>query len=200
MAFLKQQQFTTLTATELALFMKNQLKIPQKSVVITFDDGFKNTYHEAYPILKKYNFTAINFLITSYITEKDSKFEPASMQYLSVSDLQKGCDVFDYQLHTYNLHHKNKKDQSFLVSKPKKDVIHDLRISINNLNKTYPLFAYPYGEYNEDVIHILKSLNITMAFTVEKESAQPNISLYKIPRNVVLPNLTLNEFKELLNL
>lgn len=200
MAFLKQQQFTTLTATELALFMKNKLEIPQNSVVITFDDGFKNTYYEAYPILKKYNFTAINFLITGYITEKDSKFEPAGTQYLSLSDIQKGCDIFDYQLHTYNFHHKNKKDQSFLVSKPKQDIIRDLRISLHNLNKEQPLFAYPYGEYNKSAIDILKTLNITMAFTVEKDNARPSISLYKIPRNVVLPNLTLDEFKKLINL
>ena len=82
MKLLKNNNYVTLTAAEFKLFMENKIKIPTKSILITFDDGFKNNYYEAYPILKKYNFTALNFMITSHITKKDSKYDGSKQSIL----------------------------------------------------------------------------------------------------------------------
>ena len=166
MKILNENKYTTLTAAEFKLFMENKIKVPTKSIVITFDDGFKNNYYEAYPILKKYNFTALNFIITSHITEKNSKYDGSENQYLSLSDIENSCDVFDFQSHTYDFHQRTEDQKAYLLSKEKEEIKENIQTSLVNLNKDHYLFSYPYGEYSSSAIEILKSLDIEMAFSV----------------------------------
>ena len=56
---------------EMVDLIVNKKRIPHKTVSITFDDGYKNNYLCAYPILKKYNFPATIFIITSVVGEDE---------------------------------------------------------------------------------------------------------------------------------
>jgi len=55
-------------------YIRGKIKFPDNSVVITFDDGFKNNFTSAYPILKKYNIPATIFITTSMV-DKDNQYE-----------------------------------------------------------------------------------------------------------------------------
>ncbi|MGM0902160.1 MAG: polysaccharide deacetylase family protein [Bacillota bacterium] len=200
MALLKKHDYVTLTAAEFNLFMESKVDIPKNSILLTFDDGFKNNYHEAYPILKKYNFTALNFVITGNITEKDTKYDPIGKQYLSVSDIKQGCDVFDFESHTYNFHHRDEDGKANLVAKNKEAIKEDIKISLGNLNDGYPLFSYPYGEYDAEAIEAIKESNIHSAFTVKYDDVRPGMNLYEIPRKTVFPDDTIEDFMEKINL
>jgi len=59
MKFLSDNNYKTLSSEEFFLFKKGELKLPKKSVFITFDDGWRDNFIYAYPILKKYNLKAI---------------------------------------------------------------------------------------------------------------------------------------------
>ena len=194
MAFLANHNYTSLTAEEFYLFMQNKMTVPQNSILITFDDGFKNNLETAYPILKKYKFTAINFIDTGQVTEKNSK------SIVTVHDLQKGCDVFDFQSHTYNFHQRNEDGEAYLVSETQKEIQKDIGISLVNLNKKNPIFSYPYGEYDDETIKALKQLNIKMAFTTESNDVRPGMDLYTIPRKLILPDDTIEDFKKKINM
>ena len=196
MAYLAKHQYTSLTAEEFYLFMQNKITVPKNSVFITFDDGLKTNLETAYPILKKYEFTAINFIDTGHITEKDNKI----IQDTSVHDLQKGCDVFDFQSHTYNFHQRNEEDEAYLVSETKKAIQADIAISLVNLDKKNNLFSYPYGEYDDETIEVLKQLNIKMAFTIESNDVRPGMDFYKIPRKAILSDDTIEDFKKKINM
>jgi peptidoglycan/xylan/chitin deacetylase (PgdA/CDA1 family) len=69
MKYLQQHGYSVITLSELIESMKGPRKLPKKSVVITFDDGFLNTWTYAYPILKKYRFKATLFMITGLAGE-----------------------------------------------------------------------------------------------------------------------------------
>ena len=86
MQFLSEQGYVTLTLKEFELFMLGELDVPEKSVLITFDDGFKDNFTEAYPILKSHNFNATIFLITNSVATGDPL-------YLNEADLKAGGDV-----------------------------------------------------------------------------------------------------------
>src|SRR5690625_1624246 len=98
-------------------YMVKGHQIPDKSVLITFDDGYKNNYEHAYPVLKKYDFKATIFIITGALQKKKQKYKPNELQYLSLSEVESSCDVFDYGSHTHDFHKRNSKDESYLVSK-----------------------------------------------------------------------------------
>jgi peptidoglycan/xylan/chitin deacetylase (PgdA/CDA1 family) len=200
MAYLQEEGYTTLTLSELYDFLARKKDVPAKSVVITFDDGYKDNYVEAYPILKKYNFTAVSFIITGYVTSKLHPYVPEEIQYLSLHEIEKGCDVFEYQSHTYNLHQREKnrfnQDASYLLTKPADQIEKDLMASLRNLEGRKQAFAYPYGEYSPETVSSIIKLGFRMAFTVEKKAAERGDRIYEIPRLPVVAETTLEEFKE----
>ncbi len=200
MAYLKDNDYVTLSLNELYSFLSNEMMIPEKSVVLTFDDGYKDNYVEAYPILKEYDFRAVNFLITGTITNRVHTYTPEYVQYFSAKELRRGCDVFEYQSHTYSFHKKenNKrvKNTPYLLSKSRNEVLEDIKISIFHLSGEKLGFAYPYGEYSPETIEVLKEAEFKMAFTTEERAASPKDHLYEIPRFQIFSNTSFKEFKK----
>ncbi|MGR3765930.1 polysaccharide deacetylase family protein [Rossellomorea sp. NS-SX7] len=203
MNYLKENGYVTLTLNELYAFMNHQLDIPEKSVVITFDDGYKDNYIEAYPLLKKYGFNAANFIITGSISNRYQPYRPRHVQYFSTEELSEACDVFEYASHTYNLHHREGKEKdsglAYLLSKSEKEVRKDLKTSIDHLEGDTLGFAYPYGEYSPATIKTLHDLGFKMAFTTEEALATPEAHIYEIPRFQIFHDVSFKTFKSYVN-
>ncbi|MFC4403036.1 polysaccharide deacetylase family protein [Gracilibacillus xinjiangensis] len=195
MDWLYTEGYTTLTLKELELFMKGELNVPEKSVVITFDDGFKDNAYEAYPLLKEYGFNAVNFLITGLIEKHDHHYEPGSFQYLSLDDLHNSCDVFEYGSHTYNFHKRTPDGDSFLISNNTKVVQSDIEVSIRHLDGSHYSFAFPYGEYNDTSIQLLRKLGFNMIFTSNYDDVHVGYPTNEIPRKEIFPDDGMKEFK-----
>ena len=66
MAYLKAEGYTAITPEQLSNHLKYGSPLPPKPVMITFDDGYRDNYTNAFPILKKYGFTASIFLISDF--------------------------------------------------------------------------------------------------------------------------------------
>jgi len=66
MAYLADEGYTTITIDEMMDALENGTPLPEKPVIITFDDGYADNYEYAYPILKKYGFKATIFLIYDF--------------------------------------------------------------------------------------------------------------------------------------
>ena len=200
MAYLHEHGYVTLTMNELYSFLVEDIDIPSKSVVLTFDDGYKDNFIEAYPILKNYGFKAVNFVITGAITKRSQPFDPKHVQYLSIKEMVRACEVFEYQSHTYNLHQSENTNQgqgsSYLISKSNDEILHDIETSIYHLNGENIAFAYPYGEYLPSTIGHLKKLGFKMAFTTENRVTTREDHLYEIPRFGILASTTFEEFVE----
>lgn len=197
MKYLKEQNYTVLSLKEFELFMTSGKKIPPKSVLITFDDGFKNVFEFAYPVLKEYEFCAVHFLITGLITQKKVEYKSSFLQYASINEVKQSSDVFDYGNHTNLFHQRNKENVSFVIAFDKEQVKNDLYVANQWLGESVA-FAAPYGEYNENTINILNELNTKLAFTVKPGYASPSSSPLEIPRWQISPQFSLNEFKYIL--
>lgn len=197
MKYLHDNNFTTLTLAEFQAFMDKKIEVPKKSVLITFDDGWKDNFANAYPVLDKYGFKATIFLITSKIEKDPADYDPKEPQYLSQRDIIESNNVFTFANHTHAFHERDDEGRAFLISKDKKSIKDDLQKAIKIIGDNNA-FAYPFGEYDEETMAILKELDIPMAFTViDQGMVHPDDNWLELSRRGVYPSTTMEIFKNL---
>ena len=99
--FLARNNYHTLTADELFDFVLKGKKTPEKSIVLTFDDGERSLYTVAFPLLKKFGFKAASFIVPSFIREGQD-YEQSGKQWLSWSEVNEmeRSGFIDFQSHT----------------------------------------------------------------------------------------------------
>lgn len=198
MDYLYENGFYTATLDELQGFLDGEIVLPEKTVVLTFDDGYLSNALYAYPILKKYNFKGTMFMLGYRVDEVQASFDPSNTQSLSIYEAYKYEDVFDYESHTYALHDKDKNGKMLILSSDKETIIKDLAKNKELLNAKY--FAYPYGVYDENTIEYLKETGHEMAFTIKPGYITKNSNKYELPRFPISPQkMPFSRFKRVVN-
>jgi len=183
--YLKKHNYKTLTMEEFYKWKQGKLNLPQKSVLITFDDGFLSNYHYAFPLLKKYNMNATVFLIGEYVhNATQTDWDGNIKTYMPLELVEKSKEEYpniDFCSHTYGLHYHNSINE---VSKEQMEK--DFSVFNNNIANT-KFLAYPFGQYNEDLINSWKSSDGLLAFAYgptrkDYRKASRKDDNYKIPR------------------
>lgn len=149
----------------------NKRELPRRrkpQVVITLDDGYRDNYLNAFPVLKKFGLPATIFLATGFIG-KDRKIaryqHMPSPDMLSWPEVEAMRDNVTFYPHTEN--HPHLPELSPVEQKE------EIRKSMDDLaahllpGKTQKIFAYPYGQYNESTLKILQELDIKIALTTQ---------------------------------
>lgn len=184
MKYLKDNNYKTLTLDELYTFFENNTPVPKKSVVLTFDDGYKDNYETAYPILKKYGFKATVFVITNCID---------TGEYLTSPQLKKlDKNGFDVESHTAN--HETLSELSYdkqydTVSKSKEKLE-------KLLNKKVKYIAYPCGKYNNDTIKAVKNAGYKLAVSTDGKWSDKSDGIYTLDRVFISGFHSMDTFKE----
>lgn len=189
--YLSKNGFQTVSLADVEAYIKGDIKLRDKTVAITFDDGHKTNHLYALPLLKQYGYQAGAFIITSRITNYPSTFNPYGLQSLSVPELYEMKSNFQIGSHTANLHQLSKNKSHVLTREPSV-VLNDFMISKKYLNTTY--FCYPFGQYTKETIQLLKKAGYSSAYTTKTGYANVRTNPYEIPRFGVYPNTSLKEF------
>jgi peptidoglycan/xylan/chitin deacetylase (PgdA/CDA1 family) len=88
MQFLDENKYTVISLNDLEIKIKRKNAINENYAMITFDDGLKNFYTYAFPILTKYNFTATMFLPTAFINSNGTE-QTNYLNWYEVKEMQK---------------------------------------------------------------------------------------------------------------
>lgn len=198
MKWLNENDYFTLTLDEFQQYIEGQTPVPKNSVLITFDDGYKNNYIEAYPVLKQYGYTAVEFVITGLTKNETVPYSSENNQYLSHDEIKDASDVFEFGSHTNTFHNSEEDGTAYLVSKTLPEIQKDIQTSINLIGNTNAL-AYPYGAYDDETMEAIDDLGVEMAFTVQAGNAKPGDDTLQIKRNSVRPNHSINDFVEIVS-
>ncbi|MBU2541258.1 MAG: glycosyltransferase [Candidatus Omnitrophica bacterium] len=138
-------------------------------VVITFDDGYRDNYLNAHPILKELNLSACIFLATDRIgtNYKAQRFvqmpDPDMLNWQEVKKMAEGEITFGNHTATH-LHLSQ-----LTKSQQKEEILKGIAILRQHLNSEIDqkIFCYPYGDYNQDTLEILKEIGCGVAFTIK---------------------------------
>ena len=192
MKYLNQNNYHVISLDRLMEFLDYKEQLPEKSIVITFDDAWRSAYDIAVPILKKYGFTATFFIYTDFIGGGKA------LSWKLIKELSE--TGFDIQCQTKT--HRNlsipKKKESFkkYFESIEMEISYPQKLFKKMLNKDCRYLAYPYGETNNLVIAILKKHGYRGAFTLGGESNPFFVDKYRISRSVIYGNFDLEQFKK----
>lgn len=141
----------------------------EKTIALTFDDGYTDNYELAYPILKAYDIPATIFLPTAYLGDTSRWDQDNAKSIMSVDLLQS----FDPQLISFALHthrHINYEKESM------DDIGKDLELNIHTMRQHnlpfLPALAYPFGKRPKDpsvkkrLFSLMKDLGIQFGFRI----------------------------------
>lgn len=181
MKYLNENDYFTLTMNDLKLFLEGKIRIPKKSTVITFDDG--HLAKNAIEIMEQYQINGTYFVVSSWV---------------NIDDLQ--SDYVELHSHTNNMHNAYKcpggQQGGQILCENRDLIVADLKESREKLNGAIA-FAYPFYDYNDYVISILKEVGFELAFIGADTTfgyANQNTDLLKIPRLTLSSQTTMDEF------
>jgi len=197
MNFLKKGDYKVIGLKDLVDILEQGKEIPQKTVVLTFDDGYSDNFIFAWPVLKRCNFPATIFLTAGLIGGvKTSKSGEAlrMLDWLQVDKMAKS-GIVDFQPHTVN--HPHLADIS--IEEAAREIMDSQKAIADQLNSNPQFFAYPYGNYNQGVIDILKANGFRAALAVKEGMVKANSPFFELKRKSVNRLTTLNRFKSKVN-
>ena len=192
--YLNDSGYTSISLDELYNWKKGKKDIPEKSVVITFDDGFYSFKYLAQPILQKYNFKAACFLIGNVTMPTTPEYEEGKYGTIGLDEVNNKSENITYGSHTFELHQQNEYGTPIVNEKTFEEIKQDTeKFNTNLFNAKY--LAYPYYTYTNDFVKALEEENYKLAFAGEEEMATKGVNNYKVPR--ISGVRTIDEFKEI---
>lgn len=157
------------TWQEVRDYVDGRLLLPEKSIVLTFDDG-PNYMYLGTPILEQYQTPATSFVIASYWDSKEMLYGYAS-------------DYLTFESHSYKMHQGggNIGHGGIYTAMSREQVLEDLQKSFE-ICGNHDAFAYPFGDYTEEGCSTLEEAGLLCAVTTENAKCYPGDNPYLLPR------------------
>lgn len=171
MKWLQEYGFTCITPGQLYDFVANGADLPEKPVLITFDDGYKDNYTNAFPIMKKYGMKGTIFVVTGFLGVYDN--------YLTWDQAKELLEAgFNIESHTYS--HKSMTEAS--DEDITKELVKSRQTIKEKLGIDSDFMAYPTGTYNLHIAELVKEAGYKGAFTIKYDNVSRDSNVYALER------------------
>jgi peptidoglycan/xylan/chitin deacetylase (PgdA/CDA1 family) len=181
--FLKERGYSTISLSEAVRLLSRRESPGARKIVITFDDGFRNFYINAFPILQKFGFSATMFLPTAFIGTARKSFKGVEcMTWDEVRELRKAGVEFGSHTVTHSkLVELNWADVERELRDSKTEMETQLSAGISTF--AYP-FAFPQGNpvFVQKLADALVENGYRCCLTTEVGRARPGDNVYRLKR------------------
>jgi peptidoglycan/xylan/chitin deacetylase (PgdA/CDA1 family) len=184
LAWLRSQGYEGITLTDLVYYLALGWPLPDRPVILTFDDGYLDNYTNAFPLLKEYSYVGTFFLITAPIDFGD----PAYLTWDMVQEMHRAG--MDFQSHSYRHFDLRDKDQDFLIF----EIIAPKEAIEARTGQTVRFFSYPSGRYDDHTVAVLKSAFFWGSVITEQGATHTSDDLFELTRVRVRGEYTLEDF------
>lgn len=175
--YLVENDFYFPTWQEVEDYIDGKQELPEKSVVITVDDGDPSFFELAVPVLQKYKVTATSFVITYWYGDRANNKQ----------------EYVDYQSHSYDMHKSGANGKGVMLSWDYDKIRDDIKLSSEVLGGA-TIFCYPFGHYNDLDKKVLKENGYKLAFTVESGRVKKGAPKYQLPRVRISAETSMSSF------
>jgi len=196
MEYLKENNFEVLSLQDF-LFYYEKGTFPEKSVMLTFDDGYLSFFNKVFPVLQKYDFPAVVFPIVSHMPglQRTVLFSD-KMSFNHIRYMNNESGLIDVGSHSYDLHYYKENNTPAITQQPSESlkdyecrIRRDLATSRNliemQMDTEVIAIAWPYGVTTEKAQEIAKDLGFKVQFELGNTPFTPEDNLLDIPRFLV---------------
>lgn len=164
--------YHSVTLYDLAMYLQRGVPLPKKPICFTFDDGYKDHITHAVPLLIKYGFRGTFFVITGYADE-------GRAGYLSWDDII-AMHAVGMEIGSHSYMHADLAGQT--VEYVVWQVLGAKEALEARLGAIAPLFCYPFGHYDEQVIAVVRSANYWMGVTTAQGVRHASDGVFELRR------------------
>jgi len=182
MKHLSESGFHVITLEEITRCIRQNQPFPSRAVAITFDDGFKNIYDVAYPVLEEFGFQATVFLVPGYCGRNNHwNKQSEKIPILDLLDwdeiLEMANNGIDFGAHTMT--HPNLSEVS--LERAIKEIGDSKAMIQRNLGKKVRFFAYPYGQQTEAIQDFVRG-QFNGSFSTQLDCVSLQSKVHSLPR------------------
>ena len=172
MKYLADNGFHTITPDEMLDAWENGTPLPDKPVILTFDDGYADNYRNAFPILEKYNLKGTIFLISDFVSTY-----PNYLTWPQIEEMQESGH-FCFESHTLSHMQLDKATPEETWNQ-----LNGSRQALEwRLQKPVNFIAYPCGFYDDELERMTREAGFRGGFTVHYGLAAPDENRYFLDR------------------
>jgi peptidoglycan/xylan/chitin deacetylase (PgdA/CDA1 family) len=182
MKYLSEAGYDAIPLRELAALLKSETALPSKTVVLTFDDGFRNFYTEAFSVLSEYNFKATVFLVTDFCGKQNNwSGNPPDLPRSELLSWDEVRELNAYGVE-FGSHTKTHPDLTKLTAaETEAEVVQSKAAIADALGQEISTFAYPFGRYNA-AIRRLAAANFDAACSTDLGKVAPRSDFSSLNR------------------
>jgi len=166
---------------------RGEKSIPEKSILLTFDDGWKSVYTDAFPILKEFGYPFTLYLYKDYVDGGGRALSSPMVQEMLKSGASIGSHSVSHPYpHVFKSYHKKGPDanDAFL----RKEIGESKRFLEAQFGLKVTTYAYPGGYYTDEMLPLAKEFGYTELFTVIPGKVKRSTADITMPRYMILGN------------
>jgi peptidoglycan/xylan/chitin deacetylase (PgdA/CDA1 family)/nucleoid-associated protein YgaU len=181
--------FEALRLTDFLAFTAGRRQLPRRSVLLTFDDGYKSFLQYARPILKDYGYGATLFVYSDFLGGGSA---------LSWQDLRTLTEQgFDVQAHSKshgNLRRAEGESEAAYAKRIEAELAFPNTLYTKHLGRPFTVLAYPFGEMDDELLPYVAKFGYSAAFTVRRQSNPAFVPPLRISRAQIYSEMTAKDF------
>ena len=197
MQYLKREGYRAIRLQDFVGYLLNRRQLPKKSVLLTFDDGYKSFLQYADPVLKKVGFTAVLFIQSDQIA---SRSNPSHLSWPELRDLVKeGMELQPHSKTHKDLRRTGGESEAAYTRRMQAELAYPLglfRTQLSTAADAVASIAYPYGECDENCRRYVKQHGYAVGFTVRRAANAAFEPMLEINRSQVYGTWTLDQFQK----
>ena len=195
MRYLKANGYRVVSLADFVAFTRLERQLPQRAVVLTFDDGYRAFREHAYPVLKELGFTATLFIYTDWVGTGRGALSWTDLRELAAAG-------FDIQAHTKShadLRRAAGETEAQYARRMQAELEQPQELFNRHMGRRSQMLAYPYGRWEEGLLPKVKEYGYIAAFSVRRQGNASFVRPLAAHRSQIYSEMTLDDFVKNLN-